>query len=262
MPKYLDFRLEILTKDGAKIIADSEGRQHIEALPSYEADGLITYHDSDFLSDPIFQKNYHLAIQQNHYQANNGSFDIQWRAYIYLAFSKMALQLPGDFIEFGVANGFMARFVSEMMPRSFDDKSYYLVDTYHGIPESQASKTEKNLAISKNKRFYQGINLDEIRRSFEGHSHIKIIQGEVPLILEKLPLMECCFCSIDMNITVPEVEAFRWIWPKMVSGGIVLLDDYNSKLHREQKDAFNALAAELGFVVIALPTGQGFIIKH
>ena len=64
-----------------------------------------------------------------------------------------------------------------------------------------------------------------------------------------------------MNCALPEIEAFKYIWPNLVQGGIVVLDDYGWRGHEVQYEAFNKLSKELGFLILSLPTGQGLIIK-
>lgn len=255
------YRLEVSVPGGKTIVSDNRGNQWLERDSTFFSDGLRTWHDSDFLSDVNFVKAYSLACAENQNFAKPESFNIQWRAYIYSSFIKHALTLPGNCIEFGVARGFMARLVSEMYPSEIAKKTFYLVDTYDGIPSGQASEDELKLAESKNKRFYRGTNYDYVQDIFRKFQHVKLIKGMVPNVLTDLEDGSYSFCSIDMNITKPEIDAFNYIWPRMVKGGVVLLDDYNSSLHREQKLAFNKIALEEGFTIIALPTGQGFILK-
>lgn len=47
----------------------------------------------------------------------------------------------------------------------------------------------------------------------------------------------------------------------MVSGAIVVLDDYGWSGHEEQKHAFDSFARSRGVEVLSLPTGQGLILK-
>jgi hypothetical protein len=65
-----------------------------------------------------------------------------------------------------------------------------------------------------------------------------------------------------MNCVYPEIEAISFFWDKLVPGAIVILDDYNWLSHIEQKRAFDDFACGHGFEILALPTGQGLIIKR
>ena len=71
-----------------------------------------------------------------------------------------------------------------------------------------------------------------------------------------------CFLHVDLNNAKPEVEAIKFFWDKIVTSGIILLDDYAySKQYHLQKQAIDKIGCTLNFSVITLPTGQGLIIK-
>ena len=69
------------------------------------------------------------------------------------------------------------------------------------------------------------------------------------------------YLSIDMNITLPEKAALAYFWPKLVCGAIVVFDDYNWLLYREQKLAHDAFAKSVGTQILPMPTGQGVLIR-
>ena len=64
-----------------------------------------------------------------------------------------------------------------------------------------------------------------------------------------------------MNCAFPEAAALRYFWPSIVEGGIVLCDDYAYFGCDAQGAALDDAAKELGIEILALPTGQGLIIK-
>jgi hypothetical protein len=64
-----------------------------------------------------------------------------------------------------------------------------------------------------------------------------------------------------MNIALPERAALEYFWPKLVSGAVVVLDDYNWLSYREQKLAHDAFAKSMGVQILPMPTGQGVLIK-
>ncbi|MFM6908271.1 MAG: hypothetical protein ACKPKT_24985, partial [Dolichospermum sp.] len=63
------------------------------------------------------------------------------------------------------------------------------------------------------------------------------------------------------NCTLPEIAALNFFWDKLVSGAIVVLDDYGFAPHIEQKKAHDMFATQHNVIVLSLPTGQGIIIK-
>ena len=80
-------------------------------------------------------------------------------------------------------------------------------------------------------------------------------------MLETLDIERIRFVHVDLNAAAPEVEGLRYLWHKIVYGGIVLLDDYGSPEFIDSHEAMDVLAKELGFEILGLPTGQGLIIK-
>ena len=69
------------------------------------------------------------------------------------------------------------------------------------------------------------------------------------------------FLSIDLNAAAPSVAALEHFWPRLSRGAAVVLDDYNFELFADQRPALDNAAAELGAPILALPTGQGLMIK-
>lgn len=256
------YRLELFLPDGRSVIAGHDGRQRIEQPPSFDADGLRTWHGSDFLRDPRFAEAYRkaAALGQNYLPAEQ--FHIEWRAYVAGWAARQCMALPGDYVECGVNRGFLALFIYEYARLDAAGKRFFLFDTYEGIPEAQMSPEEAPLAQSKNTRYYQHTDYELVRRSFAPYRGATLVRGVVPESLAGQDIEQVAFLSLDMNIAAPEVAALRWFWPRLTPGAVCLLDDYNAPTHRPQKLALDALAGELGCFILALPTGQGLILKQ
>ena len=97
--------------------------------------------------------------------------------------------------------------------------------------------------------------------NFKDFSNVNIIKGKVPETLSRIVSDKVCYISIDMNSVFPEIEAAKYLWPRLVKGGIIVLDDYGWRPHINQKIAWDAFAKENGFEILPLPTGQGLIVK-
>jgi hypothetical protein len=88
------------------------------------------------------------------------------------------------------------------------------------------------------------------------------VRGVVPETLSLIDAEQISYLSLDMNCAEPEIAAAHHLWPRLVAGAVILLDDYGGgPAYSRQKNAFDALAGELGFKILTLPTGQGLIIK-
>ena len=146
------------------------------------------------------------------------------------------------------------------------DKTFYLLDTFNGIDEQLLTEAERSSGVVKNnrrmlERGYYTANVESVRQNFSGWKNVKIIQGAVPGTLAEVRVDRVAYLHIDMNCATPEVAAFEYFWPKIVPGGMVLLDDYGFGRHEEQKKAMDDCAHREGVMVASLPTGQGLIVK-
>jgi hypothetical protein len=64
-----------------------------------------------------------------------------------------------------------------------------------------------------------------------------------------------------MNCVQPEIAAMEYFWPKLVAGGVVIIDDYGFSGHEAQKTAADTFAESVGVKILSLPTGQGLMLK-
>jgi len=83
----------------------------------------------------------------------------------------------------------------------------------------------------------------------------------VPETLDLVKISAVSYLSLDMNCATPELSAAKHFWEKLVPGGMILLDDYGFVSYEAQKKGFDRFAARKGIEVLALPTGQGLMVK-
>ncbi len=102
---------------------------------------------------------------------------------------------------------------------------------------------------------------NDIKERFDQYGNVEIVRGPVPDVLPLVKAEKVCYLSIDMNNAVPEIAAGEFFWDKLVSGAVVVLDDYGFRKHIIQKHAWDDFASRKGIQVLSLPTGQGLIIK-
>jgi len=217
---------------------------------TYMADGLITRHDAAALHEPKFVA----AYAKGRATGSWLRMDPRWRVYTACWAASHGARLPGDFVECGVNRGGTALTIMEYLDFNSFDKRFFLLDTYQGIPE-------RFRRTAANRDLYADCYADVVR-TFAPYRGARIVAGVVPDTLAAVDAARISFLSIDLNSAEPEIEAARRLWPRITPGAIVLLDDYaGGRPHRAQKAAFDALAVELGFSILSLPTGQGLIVK-
>lgn len=214
--------------------------------------GMYINKNCDFLEDPKFKESYDAAQRQC-----NRPTRCAWNLHINQWAAFHAKQLSGDFVECGVYRGSFA--MSNMMYIDFKniiDRKYYLFDTFNGLDKEYSSEEEYT-----NHRCDYPESYNFVVDSFKDYPNVVIVRGAVPKTLSKVKIEKVAYLSLDMNSVIPELEAIKYFWPKMVAGAITVLDDYGWPGHENQKKAMDDFALSVGVKILYLPTGQGLMIK-
>ena len=221
----------------------------------YATDHLYTFISTDFISEPRFAKAYHIA--ENLGKDLMPKTGMQWRIYTLCWFAKQVAHLPGDFVACGVYTGFCDKAIIDYTDFNILGKTYYLMDTFEGLDERFSTAEE----LTK-RSFYKEVTglYEQVQETFR-NDNIKIIKGAIPETLPLVDTEKICFLSIDMNTALPEVEALKYFWNKMVPGGVVIFDDYGFMGHETQKKAHDDFARSQDSSIFTCPTGQGILIK-
>ena len=70
------------------------------------------------------------------------------------------------------------------------------------------------------------------------------------------------FAHIDLNNAEAEMGVLKFIYEKVVEGGIILFDDYGWISYKEQMLKEKKFLEDKGHKILELPTGQGLLIKR
>jgi hypothetical protein len=228
--------------------------------PTYNDDGLITQHVCTFMGDLRFLRAYEVGAATGALRTHPGH--IHWRAYVACWAAMRAMRLKGDFCECGVNLGLLSRAIVDYVDFDSDaTRTFYLFDTFDGIPEDVLSPEERERGVD-NDAFGYTECYEDVARTFSAFPNVKLIRGKVPESFESCEIGAVAYLSIDMNNAFSEIAALEYFWDKLVPGAIVVLDDYAyGEQFAVQRHAFDTFSGERDVSVLTLPTGQGLIIK-
>jgi O-methyltransferase len=227
---------------------------------TYNQDGLATQHNADFSRDPRFQRAYAVGVEDG-----RADLHIEWRVHVALWCATHAARLEGDFVECGVHTGILSGAVMEWLDFArLAPRRFWLFDTWGGIPEEQMSEAERRSGISRMNRKYQ--NGDQVhasaQRKFSRWPNASLVRGRVPESLSAMQGVErIAYVSMDLNVAAAEMGAVDVLWPRLVAGAPMLLDDYGWAPHIHQKRAWDEWARREKVEILSLPTGQGLVLK-
>jgi len=217
----------------------------------YREYGLITKHNYDFVNEDNFIKATDAFVKTSTYEP------FRWEMHVNFWAAHHAKNLEGDFVECGVYLG--CNVISDIAYIDFEnlkDRKFYLFDTFCGLDEEFCTKEEYEIR----KNSYPD-TFERVKKTFKSYKNVILVKGPIPKTLEDVDIRKVAYLSIDMNCVLPEIKALEFFWPKLVKGGVIVLDDYGWKGHEQQKKAEDEFATSVGVKILSLPTGQGLIIK-
>lgn len=224
----------------------------------YQSDGLATVHYSPFLHDPEFS---HLYDEMAADWFVEFRADVRWRMWMLTRLARQASLRQGNFAEFGVYRAGCAFMVLALTPPA-RDRIMYLFDTYAGIPEAHLAQRERRRGLG-GLLANTSVELVEQRLlRFDGR--YAVCAGDV---FETLPATETgplAFAHVDLNTAAATRHVLEYSYARLVPGAAIVFDDYgygddDTLDERAEIDAFFGDKPES---VIALPTGQAFVIKN
>ena len=247
--------------------------QIVDKSIRYAEDGLLTTHCHDFLEESDFQQ----CIKYVEAELGSGwKNKLRYRTYIALQLAKYAITKSHTFCECGVGDGVISLSILKYLDiKSLPKPKIFLLDTFEGIDVSLVPQREEEywgVSAEKKKIAYRAIynsDFEQVRARFNKLSEdYELVRGTIPESINKKLLNKIkesgliSFLHIDMNNSVPEVEALKAFYPKVIEGGVILFDDYAYNGYEFQKKAIDDACDGLGISSpICLPTGQGLLLK-
>jgi len=148
---------------------------------------------------------------------------------------RMALDVPGCIVECGVFKGVgLARFA--MMRELFGgDSSRKIIgfDIFGKFPEAGFDGDKAKLAEFITEAGDQSISVEqmwEVLKNKEITGNIELVAGDinetVPEYVENNPALRISLLNLDTDLYEPAVTILEHLYPRIVPGGILIIDDY------------------------------------
>lgn len=164
--------------------------------------------------------------------------------------------LDGDVAECGAYNGSTAYMLALAGERVRRPRHLHLFDSFEGL----SSPTELDgdywqagaLAVSE----------EVARRTMQRFGNVSFYRGWIPERFGDVDDRTFCFVHIDVDLYQPTLDSLAFFYPRLVSGGMLVCDDYGFSSCPGATRAVDEFFADKPETVIHIPTGQGFIIKR
>ncbi len=151
--------------------------------------------------------------------------------------------LPGAAAELGVYRGGFARCINLLLP----ERMLYLFDTFEGFDDAEAKDEAAGFVQA-----HRNTGAERVLRLMPHPEKVIIRQGLFPASLGDLE-ERFALVSLDVDLEESTLVGLRWFYPRLNSGGYLLLHDYNSPRLPGVKHALRRYEAELGKRLPAVP---------
>ncbi len=214
--KFLDlFHLGIYKKENANLI-------HLNDWASLSS------------SDDNFLRLYKQSLKESG-STNTDNLAKFSRFYLMSQFCEYAIKNSNksdNFAEIGVFNGHSARIILGLMEQNSLKPDFHLFDSFEGLSEFTANDKKNSTIKGENLRNDLKVHFKakkEPINALKGIKNIYIHKGWVPSEFYKVENKSFRFVHIDVDLYKPTLESLNFFYPRLVEGGVIVCDDYNSR---------------------------------
>jgi len=192
--------------------------------------------------------------------------ELSWRHFIVYWSAKFAAQSTNqssfNFVEAGVCDGISTNFaiaaLKSVTGLSENDK-FYLYDSWGPMLLEHLTNKESIIAGK-----YADLSIDQTRKNLSRfEDNCVFVKGYIPSVFTEEPgPNNLSWLHIDLNSAMPTLKTLEQFVPKVLSGGVILFDDYGWKFYRDTKRVSDDFLSAVDGSLLPLPTGQAIFFKH
>lgn len=161
--------------------------------------------------------------------------------------------ISGSCAELGVYQGEFSKSINE----TFSDRKLYLFDTFNGLPEKDSEYDNKNGYASAKGGHFSNTSELLVLDKMKHKENCIICKGYFPQTALNID-DTFCFVNLDADLYKPTIEGLKYFYPRMESGGIILIHDYFSTAFKGVKEAVKEFSDT--YNVKYIPIGDTFSV--
>lgn len=169
-------------------------------------------------------------------------------------------QIPGACAELGVYRGDMAREINVLLP----DRELFLFDTFEGFADEDIDKEREVVSATRAKAGdFDDTGIELVKSRLLHPEMARFYKGRFP---ESAPdeLPPLCLVSLDSDLYEPTKQGLAYFYPHMVSGGVILIHDYNSTQFPGVRQAVREFCTANNLVILPVADlhGSAMVVKQ
>lgn len=149
------------------------------------------------------------------------------RLYLYLDALWQRRQLNGAIVEIGCWLGGTSAIALKMLTRTGYPHRYLAIDTFEGFVPEQFAHDQELGAPAADRTMFDESSAGMVRRLLDhwGAPEVELLQADIASLSgDQLP-EHIAVCLVDVDLEIPVYASLRRAYPRLESGGLVLVDD-------------------------------------
>lgn len=174
-------------------------------------------------------------------------------------------KISGQFAECGCFRGQASHMLASMIQQNGKkNKKLHLFDSFEGLsdflPADNKGHSRSDEQIGKMKKHFS-IDENTVRKNLNEFDFIEYHKGWIPDRFSDVVDQTFCLVHVDVDLYQPTLHSIEFFYPRMVTGGWILIDDYNAKSYPGANKAVDDFVRAVNpITAIALQCG-GYMIQ-
>ena len=135
--------------------------------------------------------------------------------------------LPGAILEIGCYRGGTALEAYRALRLWDAERHYVCIDTFEGFVDQQFEADEQQGTPTGLRAGFDVNSARTVRRLFRHHGYdqAEVVQGDIATLPDSSLPEQVSVCLVDVDLAEPTLSGLRRAVPRLVPGGIALVDD-------------------------------------
>ncbi len=182
------------------------------------------------------------------------------RRYSLIQFANSVRERRGHTAECGVFRGVASALICQTLAHDYrDGERHYGFDAWEGLP----APTEQDRTSSGTHWWKEGalaVSMENAQQLLAPFPFCTLKRGWIPASFTGFEELQWRFVHIDLDLHEPTRDALEFFYPRMIHGGILFFDDYGLESCPGARTAVDNFFQGKPETVVALTTGQGFVM--
>ena len=161
----------------------------------------------------------------------------------------------GDIAELGCFRGDLSVVINQYFAGSL----YYIFDSFQGFREEDVDRDATLSNISGELAKFRETSPELVLGRLKHAERVRIKKGFFPDTFD-LYDVRFKFVHVDLNLYDPVYQALDIFWPRLISGGYIMVSDYFAPFYRGSHDAVDDWCRQHGVSVVPMADQYGSVV--